>query len=139
MRRSAAARLAKDAVLDRLSLAVQLLELGGDPLRGLLVVGQQQLERRGRAAEAAGGVDPRGEPEADGALVDDGRIDAGGAHQRAQARPRGRARAACSPAIASAAVLVDERNDVGDRRERDQVEMLLERRGPRRAAPRPSL
>ena len=60
-------------------------------------------------------------------------------HQRAQARPRGRGKP-LEPGERERPVLVDERNDVGDRRERDQVEMLLERldaRGaPRRACRR---
>ena len=63
-------RLAQDPLLDGLALPVQLLELERDPARLLLVIGQQQLQRGDRAAETAGGVDARGEPEADRTLVD---------------------------------------------------------------------
>ena len=63
-------RLAQDSALDALALAVQLLELVRE-LAGLVgVVGEQQLERRARPAEAARCVDARREPEADRALVD---------------------------------------------------------------------
>ena len=117
--------LAEDPLLDRLALAVQLLQLRRDPVCGLLVAGQQQLERRRRPAQAAGGVDPRREPEADGALVDDGRVDAGCPHQRLQARP-GRRREPTQAGDRQRAVLVDERDDVGDRREGDEVEVADE-------------
>src|SRR5207248_1438827 len=46
-------RLAEDARLDRLSLAIQLLELVRKPAGLLGVVGQQELERRARMAEPA--------------------------------------------------------------------------------------
>src|SRR5581483_10375729 len=118
-------RLAEDPLLDRLALAVQLLELVGDAARLVLVLGEQELERSGRSAEAAGGVDARREPEADGALVDGRWIDASRAHQRAQARPR-RRREPAQAGERERAVLVDERDDVGDRRQRDEVELPRE-------------
>ena len=74
--------------------------------------------------EPPGGVDARAEPEADGARVDRGGIDARDAHQRLQAdllRARERAQAGDH----HAAVLVEQRDDVGDRRQRDEVEVPL--------------
>ena len=72
--------------------------------------------------EAAGGVEARREPEADGAGVDGGRVDAGALHERAQPGLR-RARERAEPGDGERAVLVDERDDVGDRREGDEVEV----------------
>ena len=71
-----------------------------------------------------GGVDPRAEPEADGARVDGGRVDAGGAHQRPQPDLL-RARERAQPRDRERAVLVEQRHHVGDRRERDEIEMAL--------------
>jgi hypothetical protein len=76
-------RRAQDPVLDTLPLAVHLLEPEREPLRLGGVVGEQQLERLAWVAEPAGGVDPRSEPEPDGALVHDRRIDVRDLHQRA--------------------------------------------------------
>ena len=117
-------RLAEDPRLDRLPLAVQLLELVREPPRLVGVVGQQQLERGARMAEPSGGVDARPEPEAARAGVDRRRIDAGRAHQRLQPRLL-RARERAQARDRERAVLVDERHDVGDRRERDEVEVPL--------------
>ena len=76
--------------------------------------------------EPAGGVDPRREPEADGALVDGRGVDARGAHQRAQARAASSSASRAQPGDRERAVLVEERDDVGDRRERDEVEVAGE-------------
>jgi hypothetical protein len=120
-------RLAQDALLDLLSLAVQVLELAREQIRLPPVVGQEQAQRGLRLAEPPGGVDPRREPEAAGALVGGRGVDARDLHQRTQARllrpPE--PRQACER---ERAVLVDERDDVGDRRKRDQVEVLVEKR-----------
>ncbi len=119
-------RLAQDPVLDALPLPVQLLELMGQ-LSGLVgVLGEEELESRTRPAETPRRVDARRQPEPDRALVDAGWIDAGGLHQRPEphllrARQRAEARERERP------VLVHERDDVGDRRERDQVEVPRER------------
>src|SRR5207247_705301 len=74
-------RRPQDPLLDRLALAVQRLELAGQPVRLLLVLGEQELERGLRSAEAPGGVDPWREAEADRAFVDGGGIDACVAHE----------------------------------------------------------
>ncbi len=75
-------------------------------------------------SEPAGGVDARPEPEADGARVDRGRVDACGAHERLQPRLL-RARECAQAGDRHRAVLVEQRDDVGDRRHRDEVEMPL--------------
>ena len=72
-------------------------------------------------------VDARREPEADRRLVDRGRVDAGDAHQRLQARLL-RLGEPAQPEQRERAVLVDERHDVGDGGERDDVEVALEER-----------
>ena len=51
--------LAEDPALDRLALAVQLLERVGEPARLGLVLGEEQLERLARVPEAAGRVQAR--------------------------------------------------------------------------------
>ena len=119
-------RLAEDPLLDRLPLAVQVLELGGEPLGLVRVVGEEELERHVGSPEPAGRVDPRREPEADGRRVDGCRVDACRAHQRLEAGTV-RARERPQPAGGESAVLVDERDDVGDGRERDEVEHPRER------------
>ena len=111
-----------------LALAVQLLERVGEPARFRLVLGEEQLERLARVPEAAGGVEARREPEADGARVDGSRIDAGALHERAQAGLR-RAREGAEAGDGERPVLVDERDDVGDRREGDEVEVAARNLG----------
>ena len=118
-------RLAKDALLDGLAVAVQGLELAGEALRFGRVVGQEHLERGARMAEPSGGVDPRREPEAELAGLDRRRIDARGLHERAQPGT-GRLGQAAQAGRDQVAVLVHERDDVGDRRQRDQVEPPLQ-------------
>ena len=81
-------------------------------------------------AEPAGGVDPRREPEADGTGVDARRIDGRRAHERLQARLL-RAGERAQPRARERAVLVEQRDDVGDRRERDEVEVPVDVRAER--------
>ncbi len=88
---------------------------------------KQQFERLVRVAQAAGGIDARREPEADVGGAHPCAVDSRSGHERPQPRPRG----AGKPAQAGphqAAVLVLERYHVRDRRQRDQVEVRLERR-----------
>ncbi len=112
------------------ALGVEAIELVGDLARADLVGGQQQLEPGVGALEPAGGVDPRREPEADGGRVDPRRVGAGDAHQGAQAgalRDRERAQ----PGAHEPPVLAAQRDAVGDRRERHEVEVDV---GERRIA-----
>ena len=118
-------RLVEDPVLDGLPVVVHALELRGEVAGDGRIVGEQELERGLGAAEAASGVDARGEAEADGALVDGGRVDVGGAHQGLQAGAR-RAGEAAQTGDGEAAVLIHQRHDVGDRGERDQIEVALQ-------------
>jgi hypothetical protein len=102
-------------------LVLSGLELGGEPLGLVRVVGEEELERYVGPTEPAGRVDPRREPEADGRRVDGCRVDACRAHQRLETGSV-RARERPQPAGGESAVLVDEGDDVGDGRERDEVE-----------------
>ena len=90
-------------------------------------VGEHELERDIWPTEPSRRVDARGEAEADRAGVDRGRIDAGAAHERLEPGPSGRSERA-ETRRGQRAILVDERDDVGDRRERDQVEVPPYRR-----------
>ena len=116
--------LEADARLDVAALRIDGVELRRDGARPLRVGGQQQLEPGVGAVEAAGGVEPRREAEADRALVDEARVDARDVHQRAQPR-LARAREAAQAGADEPAVLAGERDDVGDRGERDEVEVLV--------------
>ncbi len=93
-----------------------------------VVLGQQKLERLARMAEASCRVEARRKPEPDGSRVDRRRVNAGASHQRAEARLR-RARKRAQPGDRERAVLVEERDDVGDRRERDEVEVTARNLG----------
>ena len=101
--------------------------------RGIL--GEDQLERRVGAVQAPGGVQARRQREADARAR---RRCAGSTprdrHQRAQPG-LGRARQRAQPAAHERAVLAHQRHDVGDRRERHQVEVLLA--GLARGSPAP--
>ena len=118
--------LPQDPLLDGLPVAIQVLELGGELLRGLTLLRQQELERGFGPAEPSGGVQARREPEADRTGVDRGRIHARRAHQLLEAGLL-RARQLPQPGDGQAAVLVQERHDVGDGGDRDEVEVPQER------------
>ena len=96
---------AQDRVLDALALAVALLELLGQRLRPRARRREQQVERQRRIAEPAGGVDARGEAEAEVGRAHARRVDAGA---RISARRPGRSPRASrrSPRAHERAVLV---------------------------------
>src|SRR6266516_3686852 len=123
-------RLAEDPFLDRLTVAIELVEPVGQPAGLPRILGQQQLERGLRMAEPPGRVQSRGEAKADGGGVDGGRIDPGNRHQLAKPRLL-RARERAQAGDREAAILVDERDDVGDRGDCDEVEMAKQRLGVR--------
>ena len=83
--------------------------------------------------EPPGRVDPRSEAKPDVAGVDRGRIDSGRAHQGDEPR-LGRAGETSQAGGDEPAVLVDERHDVRNGREGDEIEML-----PKRLVPDESL
>ncbi|HEU4658013.1 MAG TPA: hypothetical protein VFR97_10825 [Capillimicrobium sp.] len=86
-------------------------------------LGQDQLEPRVGALQAAGGVDARRQPEADGAGVEPRGVAARDRHERPQpglARGAQRVQALAH----QPAVLAAQRHDVGDRRQRHEVEVL---------------
>ncbi len=115
--------------LDFATLAVDAVELGGDLRRPSLVVGEQQLDPGVGAIEAAGGVDPRPEPEREVALVEALGRQLRRRDQRPQAGSAGTTRLG-DPAPHQGPVLPSQRHQVGDRRQRDQVELGLDRRRP---------
>ena len=81
----------QDPVLDRLPVPVQLFEPVGEATCLVAVFREQELERRPRMAQAAGGIDPRREAEPDAARIDRRRVDVCHPHQRLQPgllRPR---------------------------------------------------
>ena len=88
---------------------------------------EQEVERERRIAQPAGGVDARREPEAEVGCAHARRVDAGARHERAQAGAVGLGEAP-QAAPHERAVLVGQRHDVGDRRQRDEVGELVERR-----------
>ncbi len=120
-------RLAEDPVLDGLPVTVEALELVCKKVGLAGIVGEDEVEGHVGPAEAAGGVDPGREPEGDGSRVDRRGVHACDAHQRRQTRLL----RPCEPAQAGRrerAVLVEEGDDVGDRRERDEVRVAREER-----------
>ena len=117
--------LAQDPVLDRLAVAVERLELAREPVGFLRVVRQEELERGARMPEPSCGVDPRRKAEADRARIDGRGIDPRGAHECSQPGVR----RDCEPLQArgdQTSVLVEKRDDVRDRGERDEVEPAVE-------------
>ena len=87
---------------------------------------EQEVEREPRIAEPAGRVDARRQPEAEVGRAHAGGVDAGARHERAQAGAVGLGEAA-QAAPHERAVLVGQRHDVGDRRQRHEVGELVER------------
>ena len=116
--------LPQDPLLDRAALGVDHVELGRDLAGALRIVGQQQLEAHVGPAQPAGRVDPRRQPEAERPGVDRARIGAADADQRSQAG-LGRVRERRQTLSDEPPVLVDQWHEVGDRRERDQLDVLV--------------
>ena len=78
-------------------------------------------------AETARRVDPGRKPETDRSRIDDGGVDVRDPHQRLQPRFL-RSRERTQTGDRERAVLVDERDDVRDGRDGDEIEMSLQRR-----------
>ena len=115
-------RGAEDLVLHGLAVTVELFQPVGEPARLIAILCEQQVQRRARVAEPAGRVDPRREAEPHLPGVDRRRVDPRHAHQRLQPgllRARERAQAGDR----ERAVLAHQRYHVGDRRERDEVDV----------------
>ena len=113
--------------LHRLALGVDRVQLARDLERALGVLREQQLEPGVGTVEATGRVDPRPEGEPERALVDALRVDPRDAHQRAEARAPG-ARKGAQAAPHERAVLPHQRNEVGDGRKADDVQLVVELR-----------
>src|SRR5919198_490377 len=118
-------RFPQDPLFDRLPVAVELVEAVGEPARLLPILGEEQSERGLRVAEPPGGIQPRSQPEADGSRVDRSGIDAGDLHELAQPRLL-RARKGAEAGDRQAAVFVHERDDVRNRRNRDEIEVPVQ-------------
>ena len=118
------ARLADDAVLDLLALAARFVELLREDARARLALGEHQLQRGVRVAEAPGGVDARADDEADLVRVHRPR-DARRLDERAQAH-RARAVEQDEPVVDEDSVLAEQRHDVRDGPHRDQFHETLE-------------
>ena len=108
-----------------LALAVGRVELVRHLAGAAGVLGQQQLERRVGAVQPPGGVQPRRQRERHRPLSRLPGRHAGDLHQRPQPGPRGGLQAA-QAAHGQRAVLAQQRDHVGDRRQRHQVELGLE-------------
>ena len=118
--------LAEDPLLDGLAVAVERLELVREQVGFACVLGEHEVQGHVGPPEPSRRVEAWGEAERDGGRVDGRRIDAGDAHQRPQAGLLG-AREAAQAVGGERAVLVHERNDVGDRGERDEVGVPCDR------------
>jgi hypothetical protein len=117
--------LEADARLHVPALRVDRVELHRDLAGAFGVGGEQQLEPGVGAVEPPGGVEPRREAEADRPLVDAAGVDPRDVHQRLQPG-LACARQPPQPGADEPPVLAGERDDVGDRGERDQVEVLVD-------------
>ena len=119
-------RLSENPVLDRLTIAVQLLEgVGAASCLGH-VLGEDELERDVGAAEPARGIDAGCQSEAHGTRIDGRRVDARAAHERLESGTGG-CRKSSQAGERECPVLVDERDDVGDRGQGDQIEVPANR------------
>ena len=111
--------------LDRLALGVDRVELARDLEGALGVLRHQQLEPGIGVVEATRRVDARREREPERPLVDALRIDARDSHQCPHAGALG-ARQRAQAAAHQRAVLAHQRHQVGDRCERDDVQLVVE-------------
>ena len=116
---------AHDLALDRLALAVPLLEPPRERIGLCAIAGEQQVERLARMAEPPCRVDARAETEAEVGRLQARAIDARDLHQRREARALAAGEPA-QPGTHERAVLVAQLDDVGDRREGDEVEHAQE-------------
>ena len=116
---------AQDRVLDPLALAVAGLELLGQRLGFGARRREQEVERESRVTKPARRVDARCQAEAEVGRTHASRVDTGARHQRAEAGAVGLGEAS-QAAPHQRAVLVGERDDVGDRRQRHQIGELVQ-------------
>ncbi len=119
--------LAHDLLLDRLTVAVQRLELVREQICFARVIGENEMQCDVGPPQAPGRVDPGGQPERDCGCVDGGGVDTGHAHQGAEPGFLG-ARETPEADRRECTVLVDERDDIGDRGEGDEIGMAGEHR-----------
>ena len=108
-----------------LALGVRGIERAGERQGALVRSGGEALEAQACVVEAAGGVDAGPEPEADVSRGDVLSAQAGDVLQGADAGPLG-LRELFEPLAHEHAVGADERHDVGDGREGDEVHVLAQ-------------
>ena len=105
-------------------LAVGPIQLGRDRRCPLAVRGQHQLHSGVGAVEASGGIDPGGDPEGQIALVEADGLRGGRSTQGPKPgapRPSGDGKARAN----ERAILAAQRDEVGDRGQRHEVELAL--------------
>ena len=116
------------APLDQPALAVVAVELLRHLQRAAVAVGGHQLEARVGATQPPRGVQARRKCEGERARGEPGGIDSRCGHQRPQPR-LARARENVQATPHERAVLTRERHHVGDGRQRDEVQVALQRSG----------
>ena len=119
------ARLLERRAIDLLPARVELLELTRDRVGLLLVRREHQLDAAQRAAESARGVESRREDEADAARRQRFPLEARRANHRADARTL-RLVEQLEPVAHEHAIFAAQRRDVGDRRERHEIEHAVD-------------
>ena len=103
-------------------LVIGRVELGRNRAGASGVPGQHQLNPGVGAVEASRGIEAGGDPEGDVALVEDLGLDLRDRHQSAQTRPPSLAELG-EPATGKGAILADQRHEISDRRQRDEVQV----------------
>ena len=120
-----------DALLDGTALGVDLVELRRDRLGAHRVLAEHQLHPGIGAGQPARRVDPRRQAEAERARVQRARVGPGDRDQRPHAGSRGD-RHRPQPVADEPTVLTGQRDEVGDGRQRDELEIVLGGRGAER-------
>ena len=118
-------RLVEDALVERLPLDVEPLELARQPIGLALIVGEQEPKAVARVADPAGGVEPRPQDEAHLPGPDLPAFESAHPDQGPQPGPAAARRHEPESVPDQDAVLADQRHHVGDGGERDQVEQMV--------------
>ena len=122
-----------DLALGRPPLGVRPAQLVGDLLGAPAVLGEQQLDPGVGPVQPPRRVDPRRQPERQVPLVQPSRLAFRAPPSAPAARPAGPPHLG-QPALHQRPVLPDQRHHVGDRRQRDEVEVASRRVGAAVAA-----
>src|SRR4051794_1936309 len=120
-REHAATRLLQRGAVDLLPPSVELLELAGDDVGFVLALGREQLDAALRQTETADRVEARGEDVADASCGERLSLESRGTDERAESQVL-RLGKHLEAVAREHAILAAQRRDVGDRRERDEIE-----------------